>query len=106
MARCVVTCPECAKDGRPRRWRENCEACANRTADAHRRETGHSVEIDVVVDHWLTDRADPRVVDALARKCGCGAAPGVDCEFNGKPLPGRIVHHYRIDPKLQTGEQK
>jgi hypothetical protein len=43
--------------------------------------------------------ADPSVVAALARRCElCGANPGKDCRntVDGRKLPGRVVHHYRV----------
>jgi hypothetical protein len=45
------------------------------------------------------DRTDPSVIAALARRCElCGALPGKDCRntVDGRKLPGRVVHHYRV----------
>jgi hypothetical protein len=45
------------------------------------------------------DRTDPAVIAALARRCElCGALPGKDCRntVDGRKLPGRVVHHYRV----------
>jgi hypothetical protein len=45
------------------------------------------------------DRNDPSVVAALTHKCdACKAKPGEDCHstIDGGPIPGRIVHYYRI----------
>jgi hypothetical protein len=47
----------------------------------------------------LADRTDPAVIAALARRCElCGANPGKDCRntVDGRKLPGRVVHHYRV----------
>ncbi len=38
---------ECAAPGCGRVWRENCAECARDTAAAHRRETGHPVELRI-----------------------------------------------------------
>lgn len=42
-----------------------------------------------------------RLAHALTLPCKlCGAEPGIDCtNLDGKPLPGRRIHHYRIEPK-------
>ncbi|EUA31270.1 bacteriophage gp78 domain protein [Mycobacterium xenopi 3993] len=48
---------------------------------------------------FWTGRDNAAVQDALSRKCGmCGANVGEDCNsiIDGGPLPGRIVHHYRV----------
>ncbi|GFG74742.1 zinc finger domain-containing protein [Mycobacterium botniense] len=48
---------------------------------------------------FWTGRVVAAVQDALSRKCGmCGANVGEDCNsiIDGGPLPGRIVHRYRV----------
>ena len=44
------------------------------------------------------DRSDPTVIAALSHRCEmCKAPIDIDCKnFDGKPLPGRVVHWYRI----------
>lgn len=37
-------------NGLLRVWRENCAECAQETADRHRRETGHPVEVAITND--------------------------------------------------------
>lgn len=51
--------------------------------------------------HWLTDRNDPRVQAAIAKKCGiCPAKPGQDCHHGGHPLLRGIIHEARVPQKL------
>lgn len=49
---------------------------------------------------WLHDPSDPRVVDALTRKCAvCGSAAGKHCfsPIDGGDLTGRVCHLARIE---------
>lgn len=43
----TVTCRGGCRDegGAPRVWRENCQECAESTAEAHRGATGHAVQV-------------------------------------------------------------
>jgi hypothetical protein len=52
---------------------------------------------------YLNDRADPRVIEALTRKCGvCAQPPGVDCRHpweTNEPME-RIVHLSRAQQNM------
>lgn len=54
-----------------------------------------------VTADWLQDRTDPRVQDALTRRCGiCHQPPGEDCRHpweTTEPLD-RVVHLARVNP--------
>lgn len=52
---------------------------------------------------WLDDRADPRVIAALERRCGiCRAEPGVDCRhpWETSEQLGRVVHLSRAESHM------
>jgi hypothetical protein len=57
----------------------------------------------------VTDWSDPQdtvVARCLTVKCGlCKALPGVYCRaLDGGPLPGRLVHHFRLDKLVKDDE--
>lgn len=58
---------------------------------------------------YLNDRTDPRVIQALTRRCGiCKAKPGQDCRLpweTREPL-GRIVHQARAEVDKKRTRRK
>ncbi len=55
------------------------------------------------------DRNHPVVQAGLALKCGhCQAPVGADCTnkcIDGKPLPNRVIHHFRLDKAMTTDKE-
>lgn len=55
---------------------------------------------------YLNDRADPRVITALTRRCSiCKADPGVDCRHPWETTETlrRVVHLCRAEAHLDKG---
>lgn len=67
----TVFCGTCGdKWGQPKRWRENCEDCAQDIADKHRRETGHPVDIHITTPTIANLQRDIRTANLIARRNG------------------------------------
>lgn len=56
---------------------------------------------------WLEDREDPRVQDALTRRCGiCATTPGNDCQQPWGGALGRVVHLERAEQHLDKARRR